>query len=447
MRNACCLLGLCLMFVLSACKADSPALLHVQLTEPTLAPVKTALTPFGHTLPIAASVLRRLDLIQSDRLIYMIDGLVSKGTRHVLSPNYHPQMGIGAARSFLIDQFNAMKRTGTDNPLTVWTQPVAFTFNGIRIAPENVIATLQGTDIDAGVIVVGAHYDSISSAEMNSGQVPAPGANENASGVAAMLEIAHIMAAEAHHATILFVAFAAEETGRQGSIAFIKQYLQAQIPPIKPRAVLNLDTIGGNLLPSGEPGQNILRLFSATPNDSSSRQLARQIGLMVSAYPDMPELVVQSSDERIGRFGDQQSFSDENDAAVRFIEGTEDPSRQRTERDTLAAIQPAYLISSTRAALAAVSLLADGPDAPTGLTYQSTSCLNWKPIEDASGYIVALRQMASVNFDQVFMIGTAPEFIWPDLSRYAFAVVAAVDREGRIGQLSPEFSLDRVAVR
>lgn len=430
-----------LLALLAACQPETTPLLHVHLSEPTPTLVKTAYTPFNRTLPAAVSVRQQLGLIQSDRLIYVIDSLVAKETRHVLSLNYHPEIGIGAARAFLLDQFNAIRKAAPT--LDVWTQPVPFTLNGIHVAPENVVATLPGTDVDAGIIVVGAHYDSISSIDMKDEKAPAPGANENASGVAVLIEIARLLAAQPHRATLVFVAFTAEETGRQGSIAFVKKYLQAQDPPIIPRAMINLDTLGSNTDPNGNPGPAVLRIFSAAPNESPSRQLARQIALAVSAYPEAPTLVVQSSEERIGRFGDQQSFSAEGYAAVRFVEGTEDPTRQRNARDTVDAIQPAYLINATQTALTAVSLLADGLLAPTELVFHTTPTptLTWKRVRNAAGYVVALRQMASVSFDQVFIIGAAPEFSYPDLTQYALASVAAIDDQGRVGQLSAELAL------
>src|SRR5262249_55665683 len=143
-----------------------------------------------------------------------------------------------------------------------------------NVSSQNVVAIMQGTDVGAGVILVCAHYDTMP-ADFTNGQADAPGANANASGVAAMLEIARIMAAKPHRATLIFAAFTAEETGRQGSLTFVQSYLQAQKSPIDLRAVLNLDMIGnGTPADTGAPAS--IRLFSAESNESASRQLARQ---------------------------------------------------------------------------------------------------------------------------------------------------------------------------
>src|SRR5258708_37962403 len=154
---------------------------------------------------------------------------------------------------------------------------------------------------------MGAHYDSMP-ADFTNGQADAPGANANGSGVAAMLEIARIMAAKPHRATLIFAAFTAEETGRQGSLTFVQSYLQAQKSPIDLRAVINLDMIGSGAPAGNDNVPSTIRLFSAEPNDSASRQLARQIALITKTYVDNLEPVVQSAEERAGRWGDQPPF-------------------------------------------------------------------------------------------------------------------------------------------
>ncbi len=365
------------------------------------------------------------------------------GTRHVLSASDDPTKGIEGARSFLLAQFSAIPAV---HPLMISTEPVAITLNGISASPENVIVVQPGTDQSAGVIVIGAHYDTASSTDISSGTAPAPGANENGSGVAALVEIARIMAAEPHRATLIYVAFTAEETGLQGSRTFIKKYLQMQTPPITLRAVFNLDMIGSNTAPDGTLGADSVRVFSADPNESASRQLARQIQLAVGAYSDMPQVIIQSSEERGGHIGDQQAFSAAGDPAIRLIESVEDASRQRTPRDTIDAIQPAYLMSVTRAALAAISLLADGPDAPRSVSFHTDAIsarLTWSPVTGASGYVIALRQTASLAFDQVIIVSGVTQFSAPDLAHFDAVALAALDSQGRMGALSPETPLSQ----
>jgi len=446
------LLACVLITALTACQVGNapPATLHAAISssggatnEPgALSLVRVSPTPFDTTLPFDPEVRSWLDHVASDRLMIAIDTLAAMHTRHVLSAGFDPMHGVGisAARDYLIAQFQAIR---SPVPLTVWTQPILLTLNGVSASSDNIVAVTQGSDPNAGVIVIGAHYDSVNADDFNSPDLPAPGANENGSGVAALLELARLLTSFGQpRATLIFAAFTAEETGRQGSLAFVKAYLQAQQPPIVPKAMLNLDTIGSNQTPDGQPGPDTLRVFSADPDNSPSRQLARQIQLLASAYPSLPQLIVQSSNERVGHFGDQQSFSDDGIAAVRFVEGVEDPSRQRSTRDTPDAIQLAYLMGATRAMLAALVALADGPDAPQQVTWHAnTGTLTWRPVKQAAGYVIAARHGESASFDWAVTVGASPEFIWSGLTAYAFAAVAAFDAQGRIGALSPEIPL------
>lgn len=448
------LLGLLPLLVLcvAACNvSDTPPItLRAVVATRVLSVLTPTPTSIHRTLPTDPAVQKRLDDVQSDQLLIVLNGLVATQTRHVLSASDDPTYGIEGARALLVDAFQTIhaRSPGASSPLMIWTQPVPLTLNGIAAAPENVIAVLQGTDINAGVIVVGAHYDSLNALDFNNGNAPAPGADENASGVAALVELARIMAAEPHRATIMFVAFTAEEIGRKGSTAFVSGYLQAQTPPIVPRAMFNLDTIGANAASDGTIGANTLRLFSAEPNDSPSRQLARQFQLAASAYRDTPTAIIQSSEERNGHFSDQQSFSAANIPAVRLIEGVENPSRQRSAQDTVDGIQTAYLMSVTRGTLAALYTLADGSDAPHDLTLHTDEhtdgaipTLKWSAVAGASGYVVALRQADGLTYDQIFVTGSDPQLSAPAIAQNAIVAVATVNARGLIGPLSPEVLL------
>jgi hypothetical protein len=441
-----------LVLNLAACEVGNapPAMLHAvnsdnsSTADRSNAPSFThpSPTPFNEALPVDMDVKHWLDEVQSDRLLITIDALAGMRTRHVLSVGFDPAQGIGitTARDYMIAQFHAIQSA---KPLTVWTQPVTVTLNGVTATSDNVVAVAQGSDPTAGVIVVGAHYDSLNANNFSSADLPAPGANDNGSGVTALLEIARLLTASSQpRATVIFVAFTAEETGRQGSLAFVENYLRAQKPPIIPRAMLDLDTIGSNQTSDGQPGPNVLRVFSADPNDSPSRQLARQIQLAASAYVPAPQVIVQSSAERVGYFGDHQSFSDGGIAAVRLIEGSENPSQQRSSLDTSSDINPSYLMGVTRIALAALAILAAGPNAPqAAIWHASSATLTWSPVKEAAGYIVAARNRESAGFDWVAAVGADPTLTWSGLASYSFAAVAAVDAHGRMGALAPEINL------
>jgi hypothetical protein len=430
-----------------------PATLQVQSTAPTSVPPALQ-TPTGSVAaesvsrPVDASVNQLFELVQNDRLMMTVRSLVDMNTRHVLSKKSDTVGGIEGARDWLLAQFKAIRDANPRQPIQVWTQTVVFDWKGISVAPQNVIAVLQGTDVGAGVIVVGAHYDSITT-DFANGEAYAPGANDNASGVAAMLEVARILAPLPRRATILFVAFAAEESGRQGSLAFVKSYLQAQEPPIDLRAMINLDMIGSEMGKNGEVDHRTIRLFSADPNDSPSRQLARQLGLIIGTYLDDVDAVIQSAEERNGRWGDHQSFSAAGYPSVRFIQGLEDTARQHTPRDTIDNVQPGFLMKTTRATLISTLILASGPIPPRDIALRisaadpSIETLVWTPAPQAVKYLVVLRRTSSLFYDKILTIEASalPELVISDLSQYATIAVAAVDSAGRMGPLTPEISI------
>ncbi len=409
--------------------------------------LSTPSIPTGATnnLPTDPAVNDLMNAVQSDRLMVTVGTLVDMHTRHVLSKTTKLTPGITAARDWLVAQFTELRDKYPQQSVSVWQQQVKYTWSGFNVESQNVVATFGGTDIGAGVILVGAHYDSIST-DFSNGQAFAPGANDDGSGIAAMLEIARLLAPQTHRATIIFVAFTGEETGKQGSQAFVKQYLQAQDPPIDLRAMLNLDTIGSDVGPNGETDSRTLRLFSAEPNDSASRQLARQLAFTIKTYMDSIDPVIQSAEERTGRWGDQQTFRAAGYPSMRFIQGLEDLSRQHTARDTIDNIQPGYLVHITQAILACVSVLADGPRPPTDFVLRpvvndtTNQILIWTPVRDAAQYLVVLRQSTSLTYDKIFTVKaeSSPELQWSGFERFATVAIASIDATGQMGPLSSE---------
>ncbi len=442
------LLALCAALSLLACTLSAPsqmALLNSQLPTATPTPVYTPTPPrVGYAPPRDPSLHALRAQVQNDRLMHTLSHLVGFGTRHVLSPVDRADRGIGAARDWLFGAFERVRTAHPHKIIQVWTQPFVFAWQGRQIRAENVVAVLQGSMAGAGVYVIGAHYDSIG-APPTDGDAYAPGANDNASGVAALLEIMHIMAGQPHRATLIFVAFSAEETGRQGSLAFVEDYLRAYVPHEVMRGMLNLDMLGSPRDANGRLDAQTLRLFSAPPNDSPSRQLARQVAFAISAYSDEISPVLQSSEDRLGRWGDQMSFSAAGYAAVRLIQSLEDHTRQHNARDTLDGIDLDYLMRATRAALTAVAVLSGGlpPPDPRGVAVQrlpSGYQLTWAGVPEARGYLIALRQTASLAYDLVLSV-EAPSLAWDQFARYETLALASVDANGRFGGFSPELRL------
>ncbi|MDW8298011.1 MAG: M20/M25/M40 family metallo-hydrolase [Anaerolineae bacterium] len=436
---------LCAALCLFACTFSAQselALLNAQPPTATPTPLHTPTPPsVRYAPPLDPSVYALRAQVQSDRLMHTLSHLVSFGTRHVLSAADHPERGISAARNWLVRAFERVRAAHPHKPIQIWTQPFAFTWQGRQVHAENVVAVLQGSMAGAGAYVIGAHYDSIGSPP-NDENAYAPGANDNGSGVAALLEIMRIMADQPHRATLIFVAFAAEETGRQGSIAFVENYLKAHLPHGVMRGMINLDMLGNTRDANGRVDSRTVRLFSAPPNDSPSRQLARQIAFAISTYTDEVSPVLQSSEDRMGRWGDQMSFSAAGYPAVRLIQSLEDHTRQHNGRDTLDAIDLDYLMRTTRAALTAVAVLGGGlpPPLPESIALSRLPDgyrLTWASIPTASGYLIALRRTASLGYDLVVSVD-APQLAWDQFTRYETLAIAAVDAAGRFGSFSPE---------
>lgn len=392
-------------------------------------------------------MLSLINQVQTDRLMQNVWTLVNFGTRHILSPANLPDRGIGAARQYVLDQFNQIAVNSRGN-FSVDQQPVPVNFAGTNVTGVNIIGIIPGEEIGGGIIVLGAHYDSIT-LNVEDGNAYAPGANDNATGIAALLEIARILSQDRYRATIVFVAFDAEEIGREGSKLFVEQYVRPQGLDI--RAMINLDIIGSNTAPNGAIDPTSIRVFSEGPNDSASRRLARSLGLLAQQYmPDL-RIYVENSVDRPSRYGDHMSFSDAGYPAVRFIETLEDTNRQHTDLDNLDDIQPGYLTQNTQMLLTLMLSLADGPRPPANIVLReegnSLRTLLWDPVPDAAAYIIAFRRPGSTEYAQALR--------WADVSNrsvtwdgfipqnFEAVAIATENSRGVVGPLSSEYIIIR----
>jgi hypothetical protein len=317
--------------------------------------------------------------------------LVSFGTRNTLSEQNNPNRGIGAARDWLYEEFQkAAAQSG--GRMTVEKQR----FEQAKAArvPEptmltNIVATLKGTQPESGnrVYVVSGHYDSMCSSPTDA-KCDAPGANDDASGTAAVLEMARVMAKYQFDATIVFMTVPGEEQGLLGATYFAEQ---AKKNNIDIEAMFTNDIIGNTLGGNGVRDRRTVRLFSegvptnetqqeaATrrsvggENDSQSRQLARFIKEVGERYvPTMKVWMIYRRD-RYGRGGDHQPFLERGYAAVRFTETNEEYRHQhqnvRVENgiqygDLPQFVDYDYIANVARVNAAALAVLASAPARP-----------------------------------------------------------------------------------
>jgi Peptidase family M28 len=385
--------------------------------------------PAPPAAPLDPDIRAIVQAISADRIQRSIYVLASFKTRHTLSDPLPSGDGIGGAASWVRAEFGrASVESGNrlqveldtfDEPPSQPRVP-----HGAQIT--NVIATLPGGDPSGRTVVVSAHYDSIMSNFMDS-TAQAPGADDDGSGTAAVLELAHIMSHYRFGATIVFAVFAAEEQGLYGSAhwAQLARHRNADI-----EADLNNDIIGNSRSEDGKIDRSTVRLFAqgipASPrlddglvaliraggeNDTPPRELAREVREIAAAYvPSMNVRVIYRSD-RFLRGGDQQSFLEQGYAAVRFTEPAEDYRREHQEVRMVDGVQYgdlpdkvdfAYAADVARINAAAAAVLARAPAPPSGVQMEAArlendTTLRWSPSPDANlaGYRIVWRETTS----------------------------------------------------
>lgn len=388
-----------------------------------------------------AEFYRLISQVESARLMNHVATFQSFETRHVNSSYTTPGLGIGAAHDYIFNEFQSIEQL-SGGTFTVTSHSFSLTWGGVRSIPKNIIGILNGTEPGAGVIVVGAHYDS-RGGDLDDGTGYAPGANDNGSGVAALIEMARIMSASQHihRSSVVFVAFSAEEQGRLGSIAFVRDYLQTYDIPVI--AVLNLDIIGSSTNTDGSVNDSQIRLFSEGPDGSPSRQLARAINFIAFNYNADLEIVIQEADDRVGSYGDHISFSQLGYAAVRFTEMNEEPQRRHTDRDTIDDMQASYLVRATRTILTVLVALTDGPRPPRNITLRDngdgTKRLVWESSLYAASYIVTLHSPNFLYYQQFETTGNFVDWDGFDPKRYISFAIASKENSGFMGPPSPEY--------
>ncbi|HSM55698.1 MAG TPA: M20/M25/M40 family metallo-hydrolase [Candidatus Sulfomarinibacteraceae bacterium] len=385
------------------------------------------------TLAVDPDVAELLNNISRQNLFAYVRRLESFGTRHTLSETERDEYGIGAARRWIYDEFN---RVGSGR-LQVSYNEFPLTLGSQATVQQNVVATLPGNGDHPGVIVLMAHYDSRGEG-VNDGQAPAPGANDNGSGVAVLLEAARLLSAREWSQTIIFVAFAAEEQGTHGSRHFVTEVM---LDGMIIDAAINNDIVGGR------PGiPQAVRAFAPGPEGSRPIQLARYMGLMADLYSPIFTVDIHQAPDRENRYSDHREFLNVGVPAVRLTESVEDFSAQHNEQDTSDKIDYEYLVQVTRLNVAALANLAGAPPLPPPPTAaemadEGSYLLTWPVDERAAGYAVAARPVGSHDVEMRFIgIEEAGNVAITGLDpsvTYNISL-AALDERGRISFFSPE---------
>jgi len=267
-----------------------------------------------------------------------------------------------------------------------------------------VIATLRGTT--DRTIIVGGHIDTINTkADPLTGR--APGANDDASGVALTLEMARLASQRKWNQTLKFVAFSGEEQGLLGSTALAKR-AKAEAWPIE--AVFSNDMVGNSSNKAGLKDTKHVRVFSEEGEGHESRELARFIEWTARRELKGFGVKLVFRRDRFGRGGDHTPFVAEGFTAVRFVEVHEEYSRQHTSDDLPEAIDFGYLANNVRANFAAFASLANASMAPTDVRIvrdqSHDTSLSWKSLPGVK-HVVYWRQTTSAIWQESREVGTA----------------------------------------
>jgi hypothetical protein len=389
--------------------------------------------------------------------------LAEFGTRHTLSSQDDPVRGIGAARDWIYEQMQGYAAQ-SGGRLTVEKQSfIQQPASRIPVPTQitNVIATLHGDSAPDRIYVVTGHYDSRCTDVMDATS-DAPGADDDASGVAILMELARVMSTHPSRATIMFAAVAGEEQGLYGS-AYMAQQLKAAGADIQ--GMFSNDIVGSSRADDGTLDPRRIRLFaegvptSETPaqastrqsvggeNDSATRQLARfVVDVAANGATGMDVWVIYRRDRYL-RGSDHISFQQRGYPAARFTEPHEDFAHQhqdvRVEDGKQFGDLPefcdfAYITRVARVNGAALWSLAQGPGTPKGARIVTTNLTNDTTLRwqrgtepDLAGYEVVWRETTAPEWQRVIPVGDVTS-VTIDLSKdNVFFGVRAVDSAGR----------------
>ena len=320
-----------------------------------------------------------------------VQALIGFGTRHTLSDTASPKRGIGAARRWAQSRFEQIGRD-CGGCLTVVMPSQTVTGEGVPKPAEivDVVAIQKGSTDPDRVIVLTGHIDSRVSDIMNA-TADAPGADDDASGVAVVIEAARILSRYKFPATIVYGVLSGEEQDLYGG-TLLADYAKARGWRVE--ADLNNDIVGATRGQNGLVNNTRLRLFSegtrdtetaedakqrrfeGGEDDSASRNVARYAKAVAESYmPNWTVALVYRLD-RFGRGGDHSAFNALGMPAVRFTENAENYRHQhqdlRTEGgveygDTLANVDFAYLAKVTATNALAAASMASAPPPPTNV--------------------------------------------------------------------------------
>jgi len=414
-----------------------------------------------------AFVAKIVKEISPKNLKATIEKLVGFGTRLTLSDTVSDTRGIGASRRWIKSEFERYAQASKGRMTVEFFETTVPSMQRIPTPTKivDVVATLRpaqpGPSADR-IIVVGGHYDSRASNVLDVTS-DAPGANDDGSGTALVLELARIMSKYDFDATIVFIAFAGEEQGLFGANAWADM---AKKQKLNVEAMFNNDIVGSIDAGDGTKENRYVRLFSEAfspldsgavfrqtialglENDGGSRTLARYIKEIGEEYnPGFGVDLVYRLD-RFLRGGDHRPFHVRGFRAVRFSEVKENYDHQhqdvRVENgkqygDLPKFVDYAYCANVARVNAAAIATLARAPQPVQKVAILTAqlgydTVLRWarNPESDLAGYLVRYRQSHAPVWEKAVFTRDTTITLRQSKDEYIFGV-QAVDKEGNAG--------------
>src|SRR3954447_25566650 len=357
-----------------------------------------------------------------------VEKLVSFGTRHTLSSQTDPKRGIGAALEWGRSEFQRYS-SACGNCLTIVDPSEVFTNDRIPMPTRvrDMVAIQRGTERPNDVVIITGHIDSRVSDPMNATS-DAPGANDDGSGSATVLEAARILSKHKFSGTIVYSLDSGEEQGLNGA-KVIANYAKAQGWNVI--ADLNNDIVGNSRGSDGVKDDTHVRIFSEGPrwqghedlaarqrslggeNDAPSRNISRYLDSLADRLNIGLDVRQVWRNDRFGRGGDHSEFLNLGFPAVRFTVAIENYNWQhqdvRVEKgihygDTVEHMDFPYLAKVAKLNIAALASLASAPPPPEPKVEGAVSTdttVSWLPVRGATGYMVRWRRTDSNQWEEL----------------------------------------------
>jgi Zn-dependent M28 family amino/carboxypeptidase len=397
--------------------------------------------------------------VSADELHATIAQLVGFGTRHTLSDTKSDKRGMGAARRWVKSRFETFS-TACGGCLEVVTPSQMVTGTRVPQPTEvmDIVAIQRGTSDPDRVIVITGHLDSRVTDVMDATH-DAPGANDDGSGTAAVIEAARVLSKYKFAATLVYAALSGEEQGLYGG-KVLADYAKQQHWQVE--SDLNNDIVGNTHGQDGVVDNTVVRIFAEGTKsnetleqakyrryhggevDSPSRNIARYMSALADAYLGNFAVHMVYRTDRYGRGGDQVPFLEAGFPAVRVTEAHENYTRQHQDLrieggihygDTIDGVDFAYLAQVTRLNAIAMASMAKAPAPPAGVDIEgavkSDTAIKWKALAGAATYRVHWRDTTAAQWQRSYAAGDATTLTLKDVViDDGFFGVSAVSGDG-----------------